>query len=1152
MTSNRFDFSKLQTQSDFCRLSDRETCDVLFKARKDSIFDNRLLGEVFDLTQDWNIERKMGGGKSGAFVFIVSPNVAKWGRKTERFVLKLYMDAFVDVNEETQVRNERPFREMYTQCVMTGEKGFNCLELMGIANWPESWIGRPNPAYPLETPIDDRLVAKRSDFVVFMVTSLSTGTQLMDLPLEELSASEIMGGILELSAVWQNIRKKIGSDTFTHWDFHPENIFLDYDEDRRRRNPLPFAIRPGKSVMLEFPTVTLIDFDLVSSPVFDDYLPEHRAKQKNMIGLTERAIQWTIRHLGYPSAILWFGFLAILRRIPYSRMQEDRYHLMTYQFCFFCYYVMKTEFDTVVGIEEVVVAVMNLLLRARLAHFVSGPFGAFYTFLIHQVAGKVAPAVVRITRPLQATVTRAVTMGARRLGVAGLKLVGNEEAIISLLGTLRQMVASSFAEGLLSTVDFIGGRGLLIGLSGEKATDQALLVRQRYGYTATLITGMAKGIELVIRTIGDLANIQVSELPPVESMLPSRIVSGEEGLVNMEGEQFINLVQSFRQQDEIAIDRSSTVRNLSTTWQRAEQQFYLEKRFHPMIDDHKLILRRAYHPDFTGRYSAGVSLTIKGERYEDIPVGIDLSGFEIIIQTDQMVPKITITNLADVYIDFAVARDIVQTQMVPSLVRSAYQGAKRWVSTPWVDEPVETAFESMGTALQTQRERETRRPGEPITLWGDRETATRGTLQQWEGDFPLEYPVRIRIDKVEITMSPNIGLDFELSVSRDLDSVLEDAENRGGLFEFFLGLPTIASAVGYFFLNQPRSALSDKLTYSYGAGKAYLSYRFQGPPHPCQVMAETLTSARIYLPALLDCATTIYPYLSGESNEEASALASLAPPVNLSLQLGDMEEIELMTMIPTRSETLGCIYKLENRPLSDREIADRELCGSFEDILSRKRARRTVASARAIDETLRRNQRDATIRRYTGQDIAQQALERAMQPAEIASASLTSQDAEAMDISAPAPAVGTPGTPQTAETVETVETLGTQESLQMPPEAQSPPRSMRKSPAAIGNDLFKVPLPVRRRATQSFAELPPIADLPPRTRRPKRERSEGIAIGQPPAPKRRGKFELGDSSRADRQSSFEFSGLPTQALPMERSLSDIRSFSLEGNPFNEQ
>ena len=1140
MTSNRFDFSKLQTQSDFCRMSDRETCDVLFKARKDSIMDNRLLGEVFDLTQDWNIERKMGGGKSGAFVFIVSPNVSDWKRQTERFALKLYMDAFVDVNEETRVRNERPFREMYTQCVMSGEKGFNCLELMGIAEWPESWVGRPNPAYPLETPIDDRLVARRSGFVAFMITSLSTGTQLMDLPLEKLDASQIMGGILELSAVWQNIRKKIGSDTFTHWDFHPENIFLDYDE--KRRNPLPFAIRPGKSVMLEFPTVTLIDFDLVSSPVFENYLPEHRSKQKNMIGLTERAIQWTIRHLGYASAILWFGFLAILRRIPYARMQEDRYHIMTYQFCFFCYYLMKTEFETVVGIEDVVVAVMDVLLRERLVAFVSAPFGAFYTFLIYKVAGKVAPAVMRITRPLRATMTQAMTMGARRVGAAGLKLVGNEEALINLLGRLRTMVASSFAEGLLNVVDFIGGRGLLIGLSGEKASDKALLVRQRYGYTATLVTGMAKGIELAIQTIGDLANVQVSELPPVESMLPSRIASDDEALVNMEGQQFINLMEGFRQQDEISIDRSSTLRNLETTWKRAEQQFYLAKRFHAMIDDHKLIMRRAYHPEFTGRYSAGVSFTVLGEKFEDVPVGIDLSGFEITIQTDQMVPKVTINDLANIYVDFGIFGDLMQTQasrMLPQFVRSGYESVKGFFTG--VEEPIGDAFESMGTALQTQKERTTRRrqPGDPITLWGDRGAATRGTLQEWKGgDFPLDYPVRLRIDKVEISMSPNISLDFELSISRELSSAFEDAENRGGLFELFLELPAIASAVGYLFLNQPRSAIDDKLTYSYGNGKAHLSYRFQGPPHPCQVLAETLTSARVYLPALLDCATTIYPYLSGESNEEASALASLAPPVNLSLQLGDMEEIELMTMIPTPSETFGCIYKLENRPLSDREIVDRELCGTFEEVLGRRRAKRTGALAKAIDESLQQNQRDATIRRFTGQNIAQRALERAMQPQSptelpppqspepqvsmelppALSGSLTSQD-EAMDISAP-------------------RSVGVDQGSSERPalESSSEERPLRKTTVAAGDDLFKVPLPP--------------ADLPPRTRRAKRERSEGI--GQPPAPKRRGRFQIGGPSRVSRESSFEFSGLPPQELPMERSLSDLRNFSLEDNPFSMQ
>ena len=135
-----------------------------------------------------------------------------------------------------------------------------------------------------------------------MLYSEAPGVQLQNLNLTELNSAQLLGTMLEITSQWQRAQNVIGSK-FTHWDFHPENIFVDFSHKARKDIAIPFPKGMPTStdwtdasqfikLDLQFPTVTVIDFDLVSSSVFPLLLSEHEAKEKSAIGITERALQW--------------------------------------------------------------------------------------------------------------------------------------------------------------------------------------------------------------------------------------------------------------------------------------------------------------------------------------------------------------------------------------------------------------------------------------------------------------------------------------------------------------------------------------------------------------------------------------------------------------------------------------------------------------------------------------------------------------------------------------------------------------------------------------------------------------------------------------------------------------------------------------------
>lgn len=349
-----------------CIKRHRPTCDALFNQRIDGKIDvSRLTKDTMgeDLTLSWKPVRVIGGGKSGAIVLMVEP---KKGRSEVMF-MKLYLDAFDLFGD---VYNERPFRELYSQCILGGEQGFTCTGCFGVAKWPVSWIGEPTSSNPKPVIDSDLIPNSPPPRLLYMIFTKASGVPLMDLDLSSLNYSQLFGTALEITARWQRANAVVGPG-FTHWDFHPENIFVDFTKPARDSFALPvpiaFPIKGNwrdetafKKVKLDFPSVTIIDFDLVSSSIFPDLLQEHIAKINSPFGVTERALQWIMKWL--PPAVFyqWLGFLTLFHKIlPHAYANEDWFHLVSYQFICIAYGLKNLNSD--LTIESIAANTINYL-----------------------------------------------------------------------------------------------------------------------------------------------------------------------------------------------------------------------------------------------------------------------------------------------------------------------------------------------------------------------------------------------------------------------------------------------------------------------------------------------------------------------------------------------------------------------------------------------------------------------------------------------------------------------------------------------------------------------------------------------------------------------------------------------------------------------
>jgi len=290
------------------------------------------VGEENDVTNRYNVVTKLGGGKSGAYVFKVerstdplckqkdplctTPCVWKDGKcARETFILKFYPSSLTEkmtrwesataleqaelvklkgtpawnkINHsltERGKKDERPFREVAALCALSRTPGFPDVHEAGVtslAKWADKDCGK-------DKCFDPRV----SNDGLYVVMSLTKGTALMDTEREYWQdadrgrerAASVSRQILELL---RKAKATLGA-SFQHFDLHPDNIFV-------QKEPKGSFYNVGLEPTHRFePSVELIDFDLVESDAFYDQTVKPGFYTKLMACCLESDEEWTER-----------------------------------------------------------------------------------------------------------------------------------------------------------------------------------------------------------------------------------------------------------------------------------------------------------------------------------------------------------------------------------------------------------------------------------------------------------------------------------------------------------------------------------------------------------------------------------------------------------------------------------------------------------------------------------------------------------------------------------------------------------------------------------------------------------------------------------------------------------------------------------------
>lgn len=454
-----FDVNPTKCANPRCRRFDEAYCNGSFYRENGNLDLSALPRFPADqkLSSVYGVSRTYGGGKSGAHLFGIcrgpcpcstcgdAKKCSKEDQaKEQRYMLKVYPSAF-DRNDH--VADLGPFTEIYTQCMMSGHQGYTCMVCYGIAEWSsvEDLFTRKlsdisKKCHGDMVGIPKERIPKR---VLFQVTTVAPGTPLLASSLID-HPSKLLGCMLQIMAVWQTARNRMGRDVFAHWDFHPDNIFVDWGcaarpplevpaldtlmrqtralfkkvafygrfsdranwtqtitmafdkatsltldsiaevlvqrktglkvhihgaagmarakttlkralADTRRTiatmtelGPMrPYVLGVVDQVMLwmsmdtfvkiEYPSVTVIDFDLVTSTKFPEKRPKHVDKSSSAVPVTERALAFVLTWLPANRTMQWINVLSVA--IKASKISLDYAHIITYIYVFVVYHL---------------------------------------------------------------------------------------------------------------------------------------------------------------------------------------------------------------------------------------------------------------------------------------------------------------------------------------------------------------------------------------------------------------------------------------------------------------------------------------------------------------------------------------------------------------------------------------------------------------------------------------------------------------------------------------------------------------------------------------------------------------------------------------------------------------------------------------------
>ena len=211
--------------------------------------------EKYDVVDRYNVVKQFGGGKSGAYVFLVEYRAYP---DRGKFILKFYPSSLTEKRtrwesatalEQAELvklkgtpawnkvthsltergkRDERPFREVAALCALSRTPGFPDVYEAGVTNlakWADKDCGK-------DKCFDPRV----SNDGLYVVMSLTKGTALMatereywqDADRGRERAASVSRQILELL---RKAKATLGA-SFQHFDLHPDNIFVQKEPNK--------------------------------------------------------------------------------------------------------------------------------------------------------------------------------------------------------------------------------------------------------------------------------------------------------------------------------------------------------------------------------------------------------------------------------------------------------------------------------------------------------------------------------------------------------------------------------------------------------------------------------------------------------------------------------------------------------------------------------------------------------------------------------------------------------------------------------------------------------------------------------------------------------------------------------------------------------
>lgn len=220
---------------------------------------------VQDLSEKYEMLRAFGGGKSGAYVFLVRDK-----KDQKEKVLKLYV---LGLNNKIGDRDDR---EIFTTCTLSGIQG-----LPIVYDYGKTYFVNGSPFWKQFTDNFIKCVDQRDSLkphyllnnAKYLVTSLSPGKTLDSVDLFSFKDHELIAILHQLLVIFSNINKKMPN--FIHNDLHPGNIFISSDKDYE-----VFLKCQDGDVYIKGPKVNIIDFDISITPE----QPNNIAKSRQLFG----------------------------------------------------------------------------------------------------------------------------------------------------------------------------------------------------------------------------------------------------------------------------------------------------------------------------------------------------------------------------------------------------------------------------------------------------------------------------------------------------------------------------------------------------------------------------------------------------------------------------------------------------------------------------------------------------------------------------------------------------------------------------------------------------------------------------------------------------------------------------------------------------